>query len=57
MKIASHALLAVSLISMTVANGVLLTSDTGTARRRFARKGVIIIVPFIVLGITGMLLT
>ncbi|MEU6889170.1 hypothetical protein ABZ918_28920 [Streptomyces viridosporus] len=57
MKIAAYGLLAVSLIAMAVATGATVTSDAESARHRSARKAVLIIAPFIVLGIAGILLT
>ncbi|MEF9907769.1 hypothetical protein [Streptomyces sp. P9-A2] len=56
MKIVSYGLLAVSLIALVGASGMMITSGTGSARSRSARKALIIIAVFAALGIAGVLL-
>ncbi|CAL9321367.1 hypothetical protein [Streptomyces sp. SudanB66_2053] len=57
MKIASYLLLAVCLITMAVANGVVITSERGSPRRRSAQKAALITAPFVALGVVGVLVT
>ncbi|WP_371243398.1 hypothetical protein [Streptomyces pimonensis] len=57
MKNASHALLAVSLIATAVTNGLMITGDERSTRRRSARRAVVVLVPLVALGIAGVLLT
>ncbi|MFE9923417.1 hypothetical protein ACFYQA_18070 [Streptomyces sp. NPDC005774] len=56
MKIVSYGLLAISLIALVGASGMMITSGAGSARSRSARKALIVIAVFAALGIAGVLL-